>query len=48
MNLIFKPLNEEHNEGKSITMYEQYEEIDVSMGKEWRTRKFVLNVDDGK
>ena len=26
MNLIFKPLNEEYNDGKSDTMYEQYTE----------------------
>tara|TARA_B100001564_G_scaffold358639_1_gene377893 strand:+ start:2814 stop:4007 length:1194 start_codon:yes stop_codon:yes gene_type:complete len=47
MNLIFKPLNEEHNDGKAITMYEQYEVVDVSMGEMEEQEKFVLNVDDG-
>ena len=27
MNLIFKPLNEEHNEGEGISMYEQWETV---------------------
>ena len=38
MNLIFKPLNEEYNEGKSIPMYE-FKEFDEQ-------EKFVLNVPD--
>ena len=36
MNLIFKPLNEEHNEGKGHSMYDEVEEQE----------KFVLNVAD--
>ena len=38
MNLIFNPLNEEYNEGKSIPMYE-FKEFDEQ-------EKFVLNVPD--
>ena len=38
MNLIFKPLNEEYNEGKAIPMYE-FKEFDEE-------EKFVLNVPD--
>ena len=41
MNLIFKPLNEAHNDGKGITMYEQWEEIKLDLDEQ---EKFVLNV----
>jgi|ETNvirenome_6_85_1030632.scaffolds.fasta_scaffold19447_3 hypothetical protein len=41
MNLIFKPLNETHNDGKGITMYEQFETVDLEMDEQ---EKFVLNV----
>ena len=47
MNLIFKPLNEEYNEGKAITMYEQWKEVDLSVEEMEEQEKFVLNVDDG-
>ena len=47
MNLIFKPLNEEHNDGKGIPMYEQYTEVvtteDVEDEME-EQEKFVLKV----
>ena len=39
MNLIFKPLNEEYNDGKAISMYEPSEEMEEQ-------EKFVLNVPD--
>ena len=38
MNLIFKPLNEEYNEGKGLSMYEEAEMDEQE--------KFVLNVPD--
>ena len=50
MNLIFKPLNEEHNEGKGIPMYEQYttvvsnEDINKEEKEVDEQEKFVLNV----
>ena len=39
MNLIFKPLNEEYNEGKAIPMYEFEDDV-------YEQEKFVLNVPD--
>ena len=51
MNLIFKPLNEEYNDGKSIPMYEQWQKIDLGEGhaedhneEMEEQEKFVLNV----
>ena len=38
MNLIFKPLNEEHNDGKPISMYEQWQTVDLK----WRTRQICF------
>ena len=50
MNIMFKPLNEEHNEGKAIPMYEQYTEVVVNeqpkKEEETEQEKFVLNVPD--
>ena len=51
MNLIFKPLNEEYNDGKGITMYEQWQKVDLEEGhtedhtEEMKEQeKFVLKV----
>ena len=49
MNLIFKPLNEEYNEGKAISMYEQYTEVvtnETTNDEMDEQEKFVLNVPD--
>ena len=49
MNLIFKPLNEEYNEGKAISMYEQYTEVvtnETTEDEMDEQEKFVLNVPD--
>ena len=49
MNLIFKPLNEEYNEGKAISMYEQYTEVvtnETTDDEMEEQEKFVLNVPD--
>tara|TARA_R110000850_G_scaffold66774_1_gene148268 strand:+ start:485 stop:1666 length:1182 start_codon:yes stop_codon:yes gene_type:complete len=49
MNLIFKPLNEEFNGGKAISMYEQYTEVvtnETTEDEMDEQEKFVLNVPD--
>ena len=42
MNLIFKPLNEEHNEGKGISMYEQY--TTVVSNEQFASKEALKNV----
>ena len=49
MNLIFKPLNEEYNDGQAISMYEQYTEVvtnETTEDEMDEQEKFVLNVPD--
>ena len=51
MNLIFKPLNEEYNDGEGISMYEQWQKVDLEEGhaedhteEMEEQEKFVLKV----